>query len=94
MFRGPRGRLAMPTELPSLNKEITYLLTYLLSEAQGLEFPLFELLSPHYYRPSMVFIVLFKYGESVSRMKRSGLPTDFKQATVLLSLTDLLERLK
>ena len=26
MFRGPRGRLAMPTELPSLNKEITYLL--------------------------------------------------------------------
>ena len=29
MFRGPRGRLAMPTELPSLNKEITYLLTYL-----------------------------------------------------------------
>ena len=26
MFRGPRGRLAQPTELPSLNKVITYLL--------------------------------------------------------------------
>ena len=31
MFRGPRGRLAMSTELPSLNKEITYLLTYLVN---------------------------------------------------------------
>ena len=31
MFRGPRGRLAMPTELPSLNKEIIYILTYLLA---------------------------------------------------------------
>ena len=28
MFRGPQGRLALPTELPSLNKVITYLLTY------------------------------------------------------------------
>ena len=28
MLRGPRGRLALPTELPSLNKVITYLLTY------------------------------------------------------------------
>ena len=30
MFRGPQGRLALPTELPSLNKS-NYLLTYLLS---------------------------------------------------------------
>ena len=29
MFRGPRGRLAHPTELPSLNKVITYLLTFI-----------------------------------------------------------------
>ena len=31
MFRGPRGRLALPTELPSLHKVITYLLTYIIT---------------------------------------------------------------
>ena len=28
VYRGPHGRLVTPNELPSLNKELTYLLTY------------------------------------------------------------------
>ena len=31
VFRGPQGRLVLPTESPSLNKVIIYLLTYLLT---------------------------------------------------------------
>ena len=53
MFRGPRGRLAMPTELPSLNKEITYLLTYLLQIAvKALVFKNTHI-GPHFTRDAM-----------------------------------------